>query len=95
MEQALNIRVRGRVQGVGYRRFAQRMAAECKITGWARNLFNGDVEIYAQGDTQSLSHYIEKLKMGPVMGHVDELSSKEVKNENLKGFNILPDGVGE
>jgi acylphosphatase len=92
-DEALNILVRGRVQGVGYRRYAQRRAAELKINGWARNLYNGDVEVYAQSDTQSLGLFVEELKKGPAMSHVEEVKVLKVKNEKLDGFIILPDGA--
>ncbi|MEP6705591.1 MAG: acylphosphatase, partial [Acidobacteriota bacterium] len=41
--------IRGRVQGVGYRYFAQRSAARHQIRGYVRNLDDGRVEAYAQG----------------------------------------------
>jgi acylphosphatase len=91
-EEALNIRVQGRVQGVGYRRFAQKTAAACKIKGWARNLYNGDVEIFAQGATKDLENYIVQLKTGPPMGSVENVTVRKVENENLNDFVILPDG---
>ena len=41
--------VRGRVQGVGFRYFVERAAAELKLTGYTRNLDDGRVEVYAAG----------------------------------------------
>ncbi len=94
-EEALNIRVQGRVQGVGYRRFAQRMAFECKIKGWARNLYNGEVEIFAQGTTEDLENYIGLLKKGPLMARVEKVTTKKTENGNHDDFAILPDGAAE
>ncbi len=45
--------VRGRVQGVGFRAFAQREAHALGIAGWVRNHPNGDVEVYAVGSVLS------------------------------------------
>jgi acylphosphatase len=92
---SFNIRVQGRVQGVGYRRFAQRVAAECKIKGWARNLYNGEVEIFAQGTTEDLETYIGRLRKGPLMARVENVMTKKMKNEKHDGFIILPDGAAE
>jgi acylphosphatase len=94
-DEALNIRVRGRVQGVGYRRFAQKAAEDCKIKGWARNLYNGDVEIFAQGAPDDLENYIERLKKGPAMGWVEKVTTKKMPNEVFEEFLILPDGAPE
>jgi acylphosphatase len=44
-------RVRGRVQGVGFRYFVEHAAAALGVTGWVRNLDDGDVEVYAAGNS--------------------------------------------
>ena len=41
--------ISGRVQGVGFRAFAQHAARAIGVTGWAQNLDNGDVEVHANG----------------------------------------------
>jgi acylphosphatase len=101
--KVLKIRVRGRVQGVGYRRFAQRKANDCGVFGWARNLYNGEVEVLAVGQDSALEQYLEHLRQGPSFGQVEGLTSEIVtdekidaksdkKYENLNEFLILPDG---
>ena len=47
--------VKGRVQGVGFRWFVQREAAELGLNGWVKNTDQGDVEIVAAGDEASLA----------------------------------------
>jgi acylphosphatase len=66
----LRIRVTGRVQGVGYRFFAQRQAAALGLSGYVRNLPDGDVEVVAQGDEQALASLVEDLRRGPPSGIV-------------------------
>lgn len=94
-EKALKIRVRGKVQGVGYRRYAQRKASECQIFGWARNLFNGEVEILALGSAASLENYLKLLRQGPPFGHVEEVTTKQAESEKISDFTILEDGASE
>jgi acylphosphatase len=89
---ALQIRIKGRVQGVGYRRFAERKATEYNICGWARNLTNGDVEVCAMGLGEQMQKYLASLKEGPLMGRVDELITQEIKAQEMDHFQILPDG---
>ncbi len=62
---AVKIVVSGRVQGVGYRYFIARFADSLGITGYARNLFSGEVEISAEGRHEFLEALIEKAGQGP------------------------------
>ena len=65
--------VKGWVQGVGFRFFAERSANQLGIKGWVRNLYNGDVEILAQGSKDSLEKYISALQQGPRSARVKEV----------------------
>ena len=56
---AAKITVSGMVQGVGFRYFIARAADELNLKGYAKNLFNGNVEIYAEGRQE----FIEKLRI--------------------------------
>ncbi len=67
---SVKIIVTGRVQGVGYRYFIARIAGDLELTGYAKNLFNGDVEIIAEGRFEFLEGLIEKAKSGPRGAHV-------------------------
>lgn len=68
---AVKIVVSGRVQGVGYRYFIARFADELGMTGYAKNLFNGDVEIIAEGRREFLDALIEKAGEGPLGAKVN------------------------
>jgi acylphosphatase len=43
------------------------------LTGWVRNVSNGDVEVVAEGDEEKLERFIELLKRGPMGAHVKEV----------------------
>ena len=73
MVRAKDYLIRGRVQGVGYRYFAQASAGRYGIQGYARNLSNGDVEVHAEGDAAALQLFREDLQLGPRMAHVVEI----------------------
>ena len=62
--------VSGRVQGVCYRSNAQARARELGITGYARNLSDGRVEVLACGDSARVRVFIEWLWVGPIAAHV-------------------------
>lgn len=73
MDLARRYRIRGRVQGVGYRYFALRIALRLGVRGWVRNLPGGDVEVYAEGARDSLESFREELGRGPSSSQVDEV----------------------
>ena len=73
MKSSVRIRVKGRVQGVGYRWFAVNAASEFGINGYVQNLFNGDVEVYAEGDDSQLLLFINKLREGPPFSNVTDI----------------------
>ncbi len=65
--------INGKVQGVAYRDFAQRTAHEYGLVGWVTNKDNGNVEVFAQGEPDSLKLFIEELHKGPVLAKVDSV----------------------
>jgi acylphosphatase len=78
--------VSGRVQGVGFRYFAQRRAAELGLNGWARNLDDGRVEVYAVGPAERLSDLAAALHMGPRMAEVRRVEQMEDTVQKIAGF---------
>jgi acylphosphatase len=71
--QAVRLLVRGRVQGVGFRYFIIQRAQEFGVVGFARNLGDGSVEIWAEGSPSALSRLVDAARRGPRWGRVDEV----------------------
>jgi acylphosphatase len=89
MEAARHYRIRGRVQGVGYRYFTQRIALRLGIRGWVRNLPNGDVEVYAEADGAVLASFRYELEGGPASSAVDEVAEEAaVRTDRYSSFEI-------
>jgi acylphosphatase len=80
--------ISGRVQGVGYRYFAERAAQENGVTGWARNLDDGRVEVHANGTAERLEDFEARLRQGPRFADVRSVESTEAAVLELSGFNI-------
>jgi len=70
---ALDAVVRGRVQGVYFRDFTARHAANLGLTGYVRNTETGDVEIHAEGERDQLLKLVERLEEGPPAARVGEV----------------------
>ncbi len=70
--KALTAIVRGRVQGVMFRDFVQRVATGLGLSGVTRNLPDGvSVEVEAEGDAAALERLLERLREGPPRSRVD------------------------
>jgi acylphosphatase len=69
----VHVIVSGRVQGVAYRYFAEKRAASLGVTGWVRNLYDGRVEVLAEGDRADIDLFIEHLRKGPRQAQVDDV----------------------
>ena len=80
--------VRGRVQGVGFRYFAQRTAAGLGLTGYARNLDDGRVEVYAVGTTEKLAEFAAALHQGPRWAEVRGVEEMEAEPREYEGFGV-------
>ena len=80
--------ISGRVQGVGFRAFAQHTARALGVTGWAQNLDNGDVEVHANGTPQQLDDFEARLRQGPRWGEVRSVTVRELQVSDSSGFHI-------
>lgn len=67
--------VHGRVQGVGFRWWARRIAEGLGLVGNVRNLRDGSVEVMAKGDDEMLERFADELSRGPTMARVDDVQS--------------------
>jgi acylphosphatase len=81
MKIANLIIVKGRVQGVGFRYFARQEAMHLGLCGYVKNLYNGDVEVFVEGNEEPIKKYTEILKQGPHFGRVSEVVVKQVPYE--------------
>lgn len=81
-------RVRGRVQGVGYRYFALKRAEELGLSGFVRNMPDGSVEVIAEGEDARLSQFEARLKEGPSFARVEEVERLALEPRGDSGFHI-------
>jgi acylphosphatase len=81
--------VRGRVQGVGFRYFAQRAAEEFGLAGYVRNLDDGRVEVYALGPEDQLSQLAARLHRGPRWADVHGVDEQEAEPLPYRSFEVV------
>ena len=81
--------VYGLVQGVNYRYFVQRNAEAIGLTGHAKNLDDGSVEVFAEGEKEKLQQLIAKLKVGPRAACVERVEVEWGEySGKYRGFDI-------
>ena len=86
----VNMKITGKVQGVGFRFFVQQQAQKLGINGWVSNKSNGDVEALAQGEKVDLEQFIAKVKEGTTFSRVDNVNLEWMnKGEQYFGFEII------
>lgn len=86
--KSFQITISGRVQGVGYRYFAQRAAERIGINGFVENLLNGKVRLVITCDIWKRDLFLNELNKGPVFARVDEIKYCEIEQENFSSFCI-------
>jgi acylphosphatase len=87
----LHFLIQGRVQGVGFRWYVHREAAELGLRGWVRNTEEGEVEVVAAGTAEDLAELRASLRRGPRGSRVDHLiehTLDESEAAELSSFRI-------
>lgn len=86
-----HIRVKGRVQGVGFRAHVEYHAHQTGVNGWVRNVGRDVVETVAEGDRSAVERFIETVKQGPRASRVDEAQVEwEPFAGEFKLFSVKP-----
>lgn len=83
MSAARRFTIKGRVQGVFFRDSTRREALELGIKGYAINLPNGDVEVLACGQAETIAKLEMWLQQGPPLSRVDSIESEDVAMDEL------------
>ena len=81
--------IAGRVQGVGFRYFVQEAAARDGLGGWVRNLPDGRVEAFAEGDQEAVVRFERHVRQGPPAARVEHVSvDDDVPTGRSNGFHV-------
>ena len=89
--KAYEVRIFGRVQRVGYRRYILDLAQEMKLNGYVENLKDGSVYVFIQGEEDILNKFLERIKEPPEPAKVDDIKVSEVGiKPELKYFTLKP-----
>ena len=84
--KTVRLQIAGKVQGVGYRAWATRIAVSLGLRGWVRNRSDGSVELLATGDDDAVAAIIEACRGGPSGARVDSIEIFEGDDPGNAGF---------
>jgi len=81
--------ISGKVQGVYFRKYTQEISIKNTVSGWVRNLKNGDVECILEGLPSNVEKVIEWCHIGPKNSRVDKIDiNYETHTGEFQGFKI-------
>jgi acylphosphatase len=89
MKKSVRLYIDGAVQGVFFRNFIKEEAEKLDLRGFVRNLEDGKVEIFLEGDTLTVDSMIEICKKGPKHAQIRNVEIKLEKFQDFKKFKIL------
>lgn len=90
MKARAHLFIEGRVQGVAYRYFTREVAVTMNLTGWAKNLYDGRVEVVFEGERVKIEEAILKCHQGPPFARVTDIDiTWETAQESFSDFRIL------
>ena len=90
MLRTVRVVVSGRVQGVGFRAWAERQAAIQGVAGWVRNRYDGSVEALLSGEASAVEAMIAACRTGPRFATVDDVTVIDaVADPGLRGFRTI------
>lgn len=89
MKKSVRLYIEGTVQGVFYRAFIKENAERYNVKGFVRNLEDGRVEIFLEGNANDVNKMTEIAKKGPRHSQIKNVQIKPEKFQDLKSFKIL------
>jgi acylphosphatase len=89
--RSVRVRISGRVQGVGYRAWTERQADSLQLSGWVRNLPNGDVEAVFSGPSAAVEAMLEACYRGPPHARVTGVDISDLAEPIPGSFTVRYD----
>lgn len=89
MKKSVRLYVEGTVQGVFFRNFVKENAEKENVHGFVRNLEDGRIEVFLEGDNEKVDRMVELCKKGPRHSQIRNVVLKEEKFQDFRDFKVL------
>ena len=84
----LNLKITGRVQGVGFRIWTKKTAENLFLTGWVKNCDDKSVECEVSGKKENIVFFVIACKKGPLFANVENIQKRQENFKKFKNFSI-------
>ena len=89
MKKSIRLYVTGTVQGVFFRAFIKENAERYNVKGFVRNLDDGRIEIFLEGNSEDVNKVSALCKKGPKHSMIRKIEEKPERFQDFKGFKVL------
>lgn len=89
MKKSIRLYISGIVQGIFFRNFVKENAERYNVKGFVRNLEDGRIEVFLEGDGDNVNKMIEICKIGPKHCQIKNVEEKEERFQDFKNFKVL------
>lgn len=89
MKKSIRVYVTGTVQGVFFRGFIKENAERNNLKGFVRNLEDGRVEMFLEGNSEDVNKMLEVVKTGPKHSQIRNVETRDEKFQSFKNFKVL------
>jgi acylphosphatase len=89
MKKSVRLYITGTVQGVFFRSFVKENAERYNVKGFVRNLEDGRVEVFLEGDTDTVNRMIELCHKGPAHSQISKVELKPERFQGFREFKVL------
>jgi len=89
MKKSVRLYINGTVQGVFFRLFVKQNAEKLDVRGFVRNLEDGRIEVFLEGDSDKVNQMIELCKKGPRHSQIRKVEIKQESFQDFRNFKVL------
>lgn len=89
MKKSVRLYISGTVQNVFFRAFVKENAEKYNVKGFVRNLEDGRIEVFLEGEIEEVDRMIELCKKGPKFSQIKNVEIKDEKLQDFKDFKVL------
>ena len=89
MKKSIRLYISGLIQGIFFRSFIKTNAEKYNVKGFVRNLEDGRVEVFLEGNVDEVNKMVELCKQGPKHSQVKKVEEKPEKYQGFNNFKVL------